>query len=137
VARLLASWCPDPEDLAAGADTSDYLVLRRFCELGAAINASPRVLVHYFREAWVSPHDSKLRVSFDRKLATARYDNALQPRHWVDAKLTQVVLELKFNDRFPVWMQELVRSFDLYRCAMAKYVHCTDQLPRSSPGALR
>jgi SPX domain protein involved in polyphosphate accumulation len=134
VARLLAGGYPWREDIAPGGDTEDFQVVRRFCELRDAINATPRVLVHYHREAWVSPRDAKLRVSFDRKLATARYQHTLVPPRWLRADLESVVLELKFNDRFPTWMQELVRNWDLYRCPMAKYVHCTDRLLPSGEG---
>jgi hypothetical protein len=78
----------------------------------------------------------KLRVSFDRKLATARYHQSLRPARWLSAELNSVVLELKFNDRFPLWMQELVRNWDLYRSPMAKYVHCTDRVRGALPGDL-
>jgi hypothetical protein len=34
----------------------------------------------------------------------------------------EVVLELKFTDRFPDWFKELVRVFGLMQCGAAKYV---------------
>jgi hypothetical protein len=33
-----------------------------------------------------------------------------------------VVLELKFTNRFPDWFRELVRIFGLVQCGAAKYV---------------
>jgi len=34
----------------------------------------------------------------------------------------QVILELKFTDRFPNWFRELVESYHLMQCGAAKYV---------------
>jgi len=34
----------------------------------------------------------------------------------------EVILELKFTDRFPDWFRELVRVFGLMQCGAAKYV---------------
>jgi len=34
----------------------------------------------------------------------------------------EVVLELKFTDRFPDWFKQLVRVFGLMQCGAAKYV---------------
>jgi hypothetical protein len=34
----------------------------------------------------------------------------------------EVVLELKFDGRFPNWMRELVQVFGLTQCSAAKYV---------------
>ena len=34
------------------------------------------------------------------------------------------MLELKFTDRFPQWMELLVETFNLNRVSMPKYVEC-------------
>ena len=34
----------------------------------------------------------------------------------------QVILELKFTDRFPNWFRDLVESYHLMQCGAAKYV---------------
>ena len=44
-----------------------------------------------------------------------------------------VILELKFDDRFPLWMRELVQSCDLWREPMCKYSTCMAQLPAREP----
>jgi hypothetical protein len=129
VSRLLAGACPRRDDLHDPDDAGDYEALLRFCEIRAAIEARPKVVVYYEREAWVGAHDSQLRVSFDRQAMSAHYDGTLRPQRWFNTNIPGVILELKFNDRFPVWMQELVENWDLYRTTMAKYVHCVDQLP--------
>ena len=58
------------------------------------------------------------------------YAHSLSPRECRDARIDSVILELKFDDRFPLWMRELAQSCDLYRTKMGKYVHCMEQIPR-------
>ena len=38
------------------------------------------------------------------------------------------MLELKFTDRFPNWMRDLTRIFNLWRESMAKYVACVQTI---------
>jgi hypothetical protein len=42
----------------------------------------------------------------------------------VHPEIAGVILELKFTDRFPIWLRQMVRHFDLVRVSMAKYVSC-------------
>lgn len=121
---LLKGRSPSADDLFNPRDTDSHSALRHFCELRNDLHAEPRIIVYYEREAWISPHDDNTRVTFDRAAASARYVGGLRPEKMDDAKVPGVILELKFDDRFPLWMRELVRTCDLYRTRMAKYVHC-------------
>jgi SPX domain protein involved in polyphosphate accumulation len=129
---LLARCCPRPDDLSDPADIESLDVLREFFNLRNALHAEPRIIICYEREAWVSPEDENVRITFDRNAAAAHYAHSLEPQKWQDAKLPSVILELKFDDRFPLWMRELVQSFNLYRTTMGKYVHCVQQVPRAA-----
>ena len=42
------------------------------------------------------------------------------------AQGSDVILEIKFDDRFPVWLADLVRRFDLFRTSFSKYCGCVD-----------
>lgn len=133
---LLAGFCPQPEDLCDPTDTDSYGVLREFCNLRNALHAIPRMHIYYEREAWISPQDENVRITFDRAAASSHYEHSLEPRRWHDAQIGSVILELKFDDRFPIWMRNLVRCCDLYRTTMGKYVHCMAQsVPASKPFA--
>ena len=129
LAELLEGSCPSPRHLRDADDTDSYGVLRQFCELRNSLHADPRIIVYFEREAWISPTDQNTRVTFDRTARAAHFTPDLQPTGWKDAEVGAVILELKFDDRFPLWMRELVRCFDLYRTRMGKYVHCMDHLP--------
>jgi len=87
-----------------GSRKTGYGVIERRGNLDTAlawgqITASPRVL----GSLAVNPHDS-----------------------WLQPPIEGIVLELKFTDRFPKWMGELVKSFNLWRDCMAKYVYCAE-----------
>jgi hypothetical protein len=138
--RLLSGGAPRRDCLVDENDAESYGALQHFCELRSGMLGEPKLIVYYEREAWVLPQDESVRVTFDRECAGARYDGAasalrggvgttLCPDRWVNAQVPGVVLELKFDDRFPVWMRELVRSCDLYRTTMGKYVQCTENMP--------
>lgn len=122
---LLRGRCPTPDDMAKPSDFEGYSALRRFVELRNALHATGKVIVYYHREAWVTAEDDNVRLTFDRELRTARYDGSLENRRWLQVPMEGVVLELKFDTRFPTWMRELVRACDLYRTSFPKYVHCT------------
>jgi len=100
--------------------------LERFCDLREKLGAQPAAYVSYVREAYVSPASDHLRVTFDRQVsgspfAEARRTGAARRRSPVD--FGGVVLEIKFMDRFPSWLRELVWAFNLQRRAASKYVH--------------
>lgn len=130
---LLAGRPPMRSDLVNEADVEGYWALRRFIELRNNIHATGRVIVYYEREAWVTPHDDNVRLTFDRALAGARWDGNLEGTKWFEPPMEGVVLELKFDNRYPIWMRTLVRSCNLYRACMAKYVQCTVFMPKLTP----
>jgi SPX domain protein involved in polyphosphate accumulation len=134
--RLVSGGCPRLDDLYDAADVESYALLREFCRLRDLLHASPNIIVYFEREAWVAPDDENIRVTFDREAAVAHHTPTLRPSEWNDAKVNEVILELKFDDRFPIWMRELVQCCDLHRTRMGKYVHCLDQLPSAARQAL-
>jgi len=128
--RLLARHSARRSDLVDPDDANAFWILSRFCELRNAIHAEPKMVVYYLREAWVSPTDEDLRVTFDREAGGSYYDGTLSPSRWGDPNIEGVILELKFDERFPLWMRELAQNWDLYRTRMGKYFFCMERLPR-------
>jgi hypothetical protein len=75
----------------------------------------------------VTPADNSLRLTFDRRIHGVRYEGSgcLDRKGLtVYPEIAGVVLEIKFTNRFPVWMRTMVRNLDLERRSMAKYVAC-------------
>ena len=132
VSSLLKGRQIDPSDMVS-ADRNGPCrdAMETFCRLVKELGAQPATYVSYDREAYVSPGGDQLRVTFDRQIQAASYDwraGLVPPQAGVPARVNGVVLELKFVDRFPYWMREMVWAFNLQRCSMAKYVHCVNAL---------
>jgi SPX domain protein involved in polyphosphate accumulation len=126
VPNLLAGIPLDHPDLVKD-DAKNYKALLRFCELRNELGAKPAAFTSYEREAYEPPDSNQYRVTFDRKLLAGSFRGGLSVadlRRWARPEIEGVVLELKFNGRFPDWMGELVRLFNLQRISMPKYVEC-------------
>lgn len=127
VARLLAGDWPEVHDLVQPGNLRHFHALERFCDLSAQLRARGHVIVSYRREAWVSPENESIRLTFDRQLVATPFRGELVEGDFdrgIKPPIGGVVLELKFTQRYPDWMRELVRVFDLRRTSMPKYVEC-------------
>ena len=123
VASVLNGQWPAPEQLVTN-QPRHFAALERFLLLMASINARPKAHNAYLREAWVSPHDNSVRVTFDRNVRIEpHFDlSATVPmRNPAQVYSPLVILELKFTDRFPNWFNDLVQQFNLMQSAAAKY----------------
>jgi hypothetical protein len=108
------------------------------------MECAPQVLVVYNREAWCAPEDDSVRVTFDRALEAAPYDpektfRLQRDEQWITPimRYPGVVLELKFTDRFPNWMRQMVQTYNLFRTSMAKYVTCAMAMAPDGTAAVR
>ena len=121
---LLAGQLPEPAFLVS-RDPRQLVALQNFCRLMNAIGARSKAHVAYLREAWISPRDNSVRITLDREVqcepeTVVRLNTLMHNPVSVFGK--EVILELKFTDRFPDWFKELVRVFGLMQCGGAKYV---------------
>lgn len=110
----------------------EQAALDDFLHLVHLIRATPKVLVRYERQAFVSRIDRYARVSFDRRLRyqpSTSYDLKGRQGAWrvsedpasFDELGSRIILELKFMSRAPVWLVDLVRQFGLLRRGFSKY----------------
>lgn len=123
VESVLNGQLPSPSQLTSH-EPRHLASLERFLLLMDSINARPKAHNAYLREAWVSPHDNSVRVTFDRNIRIEPHFQCTATtsmRHPVPVYSPKVVLELKFTDRFPNWFKDLVERFNLMRWATAKY----------------
>lgn len=106
-------------------DPRQFAALEAFCQIVKQLGAKPRAHVAYDREAWLSAEHNNVRVTLDRhvrcepqlelKLRTA----FARPQTVFEGN---VVLELKFTDRYPRWLSDMVRGLGLTQSSAAKYV---------------
>ncbi len=123
VPLLLAGQLPEPEQLLS-REPRHLMALQRFNLLQQKLNARPTAHNNYLREAWVSPHDNSVRVTFDRQVRIEPWFKPLPVTEMVQPVRVFpefTILELKFTTRFPIWFQELVRRFNLMQFSSAKY----------------
>ena len=129
---ILTGEPPSPSFLYGDkVSTKSLDALYEFCELRDRIGAHGCTYVYYHRQAYVSPGSNQARVTFDRQLEGGIYipsGDLVIPRVSKRPKLEGVILELKFTDRFPIWMQELSDIFNLQRTSVPKYVKCVEVL---------
>lgn len=123
VQALLSGQPPQLRHLAK-PDGKHLVALQEFCRLMHALRATPKSHVAYQREAWMAPGGNSLRMTFDRSVQCepefgAGLKTALgEAVHPFDDR---VVLEIKFVDRLPNWVSEMVRLFGLVRGGAPKY----------------
>jgi len=93
--------------------------------------ARPVVRVKYYREAYESRGGDPVRVTIDTDLMhVVTFDDNLghAEGRWVRTPVQGAILELKFTNRFPSWIHELVRNFGLKQQAVPKYGMSVDHM---------
>ena len=128
---LLNGHLPDAADLLQ-ADAKNLTAIQRFLELCGQIQATPQAHVCYQREAYVDPVSDAVRITFDREVRTEARTEPVFSTSIINPSLPfgdRVILELKFTDRFPNWLRQLVERFGLMQCGAAKYAEGLAGLP--------
>jgi hypothetical protein len=120
---LLSGHLPEPSHLFS-PEPKPLVALERFCQLMSQLHASPKAHVSYYREAWVCPEGNTVRVTMDRGMTCVPHFDFTLPLAEVAPIYSfgkQVILEIKFTNRFPDWCRTLVRVFNLRQGSAAKY----------------
>jgi hypothetical protein len=110
--------------------------MHAFQDLMLTCNATPRSMVYYVREAYMSAFGESVRITFDRDVA-GRNARIYSPNLWtVDGGYhplctNVVILEIKFSDVYPRWVEDIVYRLHLMRDSFAKYVACVKHLNRA------
>ncbi len=119
---------PLPPEAMVTDDPSQLENLELFRAYVSRLNATPKVHVRYWREAYNSRFGDPVRITFDSDVAClpsvgwVDYVH-LNGRGWRRLFEPYVILEIKFTDTFPSWVQDLIYRFDLLRDSYAKYVY--------------
>jgi hypothetical protein len=94
------------------------------------INAGPMMKVRYNRFAFEGKGKNRVRVTFDRQIACKAVtapDVSLNGPGWQYLSGSGVVLEIKFTDKYPQWLHQLVSMFGLQRQSFSKYARSIEQ----------
>jgi len=125
VSRRRAVGLLHPERMPEPAGNEDVAGSARFVAMMEAAHAFPVVKVRYHREAWEAAGGEPVRVTFDTHLkeaVTHHADFSLADGEFESVLTEGVILEIKYSERCPSWVQSMIRDFDLQKTSVAKYV---------------
>jgi hypothetical protein len=120
---ILAGQMPGPEHMLS-QKPSHLAAVQRFVFLMERLHAGLVAHVGYLREAWMSTESNSVRVTFDRRVRGEPRTRPIFRTQMLDPIRpfgSKVILELKFTDRFPDWLAELVKHFNLTQVGVPKY----------------
>jgi len=93
--------------------------------------ARPVLRVRYAREAYVAKGNEPVRVTVDTDLmhaVTLDCDLGHASGRWTATPVDGAILEIKFTERYPWWVQDMIRLFGLRQRAVPKYVWSIDHM---------
>ncbi|MBN1299984.1 MAG: polyphosphate polymerase domain-containing protein [Melioribacteraceae bacterium] len=89
----------------------------------------PIILIVYDREAFFSKFDPRLRITLDKNLRYLMFpslDMLYSEQDLCGIFTNNFILEIKFSNGFPKWLQNLLSKFNLSRRALSKYTMCLE-----------
>lgn len=107
-------------------DISDNNLLTKFVIDYRSRNLKPSIIVDYKRLAYTYPV-SDVRVTFDSKIRSGRYDYNLYDENLTTYKIiddNEVVLEVKFNEILPEQIAIVLSTVPMIRQAFSKFAMC-------------
>jgi hypothetical protein len=105
---------------------SESALLREFYALSRTRLLKPKVIVDYFREAYVYPAGN-VRITFDLNLRSGLYSNDLfsgKPSSLPVLEPDTHVMEVKYDSFLPPHLRALLQDTPSQRMAISKYVLC-------------
>lgn len=120
-------------------DAKKWAIVEDFSAQVAGWGLEPAVCVRYDRDPYVGVLNPDIRITFDQAIRAKRSyayelhpdDRDYQPvdfAHAFEAPEPRLVLEVKFDMRYPIWLIDLVRDFNLKREAFAKYCRSLERV---------
>jgi len=104
----------------------DMKTLNQFQLYMSNIRARPTILIRYMRQAFEGDSENRVRVTFDRELCykvSHIPEVGLGGSGWQRNPFTVggVILEVKFTERYPLWLSRMVKYFELRARSISKY----------------
>ena len=109
---------------------SDEDTLKQFQFYLRSIVARPVLRVRYIRQAYEGDTENRVRVTFDRELCYNTNSNSrlsFGGDGWQRRGSGNVILEIKFTSRYPAWLSQMVKCFNLRQQSVSKYVSSVKQ----------
>jgi SPX domain protein involved in polyphosphate accumulation len=106
--------------------STDEKTLSQFQLYMKSINAKPKILIRYLRQAYEDTSHNRVRVTFDRQLCynvTRTPEVLFNGQGWQQHPMSRggVILEIKFTARYPAWLARMVGYLNLRQDSFSKY----------------
>ena len=109
-----------------GLETVNHPLIQDVYRMMTTKLLRPAVIVDYVREAYIHPCE-ETRVTLDKQLRTGYLSSDLfnpQLPTYPCMDQNQVILEIKYNRRFPEYILPITSSIPAQRSAISKYMLC-------------
>ena len=108
---------------------NDRKVLEDFINTIKRKNIKPAIIVDYQRIAYIYPYED-VRITFDENIMSGRYDYDLFSEdiclHRVLDR-NMVILEVKYNNRLPSILNDVIKTVPMIRIAVSKFALCMEK----------
>lgn len=105
-------------------------VIEEILYLKYLYNLEPKVIISYDRLALMSKYEDNIRITFDTNLKCRSYDLSLENRsnetYFIPPQYS--VLEIKVNDKIPIWLTNILRKHNITANRTSKYCLAIDRL---------
>ena len=122
--RDLAQRLLDPLGFANGHEATDTPILAKFRYITRRYDLRPMICVLYRRQAFTDSLFSGLRITYDRRISASvqvgldtppdRFYSVLPPH--------ETVVEIKYDERRPNWLNRIVQELEMRQVSLSKYV---------------
>lgn len=96
-------------------------IIEEYEQERARHSLQPQILINYRREPYVGKFNNNFRVTFDYNLMACPSGDLYDTDCATPLLPDGVVMELKFNGKFPYYIREVIESYNLERVAFSKY----------------
>lgn len=110
-------------------NASNLQILREIEFFKNYYKLEPRVILSYDRQAFQGIYEEDLRITFDTNLQKRWTDLAIEKGPWGDVFFEKgsFILEVKVNDRIPLWLARTLSDLNCYKQSYSKYTYSFDK----------
>lgn len=107
-------------------EIKEYMNFQIIKELNYAIKTykiMPKVYIAYQRRAFFDSNNPNFRLTFDKNIISRREDIALEYGIFGERIIEpdEMIMEVKYNERMPLWFIEIIRKHNLQKTSFSKY----------------
>lgn len=83
----------------------------------------PKVYIAYQRRAFFGSDNPEFRLTFDKNIISRRDDISLEYGVFGERIIEpdEMIMEVKYNERMPLWFIEILRNHNLQKTSFSKY----------------